>query len=89
MILPTEKGNYTYMLLCADGTFYIGWTTDLIKRERTHNAGKGGKYTRSRLPVRVVYYESFSTAAEARSREWHLKQISRKEKEALVHTKTP
>lgn len=87
MILPAEKGNYAYMLLCADGTFYSGWTTDLVQREKMHNAGKGAKYTRSRLPVRIVYYETFATPTEARSREWHMKQLSHKEKEALANEK--
>ena len=87
MILPEEKGNYVYILLCNDGTFYTGWTNDLIRREKTHNAGKGGKYTRVRTPVSVVYFESFPTPTEARSREWHVKRLSRKEKENLIYQK--
>ena len=46
---------YTYILACVDGTLYTGWTNNLEKRLATHNAGRGGKYTRSRLPVRLVY----------------------------------
>lgn len=76
--------NYAYMLRCADGTFYCGWTTHLQQRVATHNAGKGGKYTRSRVPVELVYYEEFATKEEAMSREWHLKHLSRAEKERLV-----
>ena len=72
------------MLRCADGTFYCGWTTHLQQRVATHNAGKGGKYTRSRVPVELVYYEEFATNEEAMSREWHLKHLSRAEKERLV-----
>ena len=45
--------NYTYVLLCADGTLYTGWTNDLPRRLEAHNAGRGAKYTRSRLPVRL------------------------------------
>ena len=75
--------NYTYMLECSDGSYYTGWTNDLRKRVRTHQAGKGGKYTRSRLPVRLVYYETFEEAKGARSREVYLKQLSHAEKKAL------
>ena len=75
---------YTYMLECADGTYYTGWTNDLEKRLSAHNAGKGGKYTSVRRPVTLVYYEEFETKQEAMSREWHIKQLTRKQKEALV-----
>ena len=47
---------YTYILKCADNTFYTGWTTNLENRLKTHNQGKGAKYTRSRLPVILIYY---------------------------------
>lgn len=80
-------GNYAYILECADGTYYCGWTNDLEKRLATHNAGKGGKYTRARLPVRLIYHEEFSTKEEAMSREWHLKHLSRKEKEKLINSR--
>lgn len=79
-----EKQNYTYMLRCSDDTFYIGWTNDLEKRLKAHNEGKGAKYTKSRRPVELIYYEAFSTKQEAMSREFHLKQLSRKEKEQLL-----
>ena len=72
------------MLRCADGTLYTGWTNDLTKRVQTHNAGKGGKYTRTRLPVELVYCEELATKQEAMSREWHIKQLSREEKLRLV-----
>ncbi|MBQ5559370.1 MAG: GIY-YIG nuclease family protein, partial [Lachnospiraceae bacterium] len=75
---------YTYMLECADGTYYTGWTNDLEKRLSAHNAGKGGKYTSVRRPVTLVYYEEFETKQEAMSREWHIKQLTRKQKEELV-----
>ena len=81
--------NYTYILECADGTYYCGWTNDLEKRIKTHNAGKGGKYTRARLPVKLVYYEEFDKKEEAQSREWHIKRLSRKEKEVLVNSLKP
>ncbi len=76
--------NYTYILECADGTYYCGWTNDLEKRVRAHNEGTGSKYTRARLPVKLVYHEEFDTKEEAMSREWHIKQLSRREKEKLI-----
>lgn len=76
--------NVCYMLRCADGTLYTGWTNDLEGRLRTHNAGRGGKYTRSRLPVELAYWETFETKEEAMSREWHLKRMSRAEKLRLI-----
>lgn len=78
---------YAYLLRCRDGSLYAGFTTDLIRREKAHNAGKGAKYTRSRLPVSLVYFESFETEHEARSREWHLKRLSHAEKERLIEEK--
>ena len=79
--------NYTYGLLCADGTLYTGWTNDLKKRITSHNAGKGAKYTKARRPVELVYYEEFQTREEAMKREYAIKQLSRKEKEALIKTR--
>ena len=76
--------NFAYMLRCSDGTFYCGWTTHLDQRVATHNAGKGGKYTRSRLPVELVYFETFATKEEAMSREWHLKRLTRTQKQQLI-----
>ena len=75
---------YTYMLECRDGSLYTGWTNNLEKRVACHNAGKGGKYTASRLPVNLVYYETFETKQEAMRREYAIKQLSRKEKIKLV-----
>ncbi len=75
---------FVYLLQCADGTLYTGFTTDLKRREAVHNAGKGAKYTRSRLPVRMAYFERFETEHDARSREWHLKRLSHAEKVALI-----
>ena len=76
--------NCVYMLRCADGSLYTGWTNDLEKRLKSHNAGKGGKYTRARLPVALAYTESCETEKEARSREWHIKRLSRAEKLRLI-----
>ena len=76
--------HYAYILECADKTYYCGYTNDLEKRIKTHNSGKGAKYTRARLPVQVVYYEIFDSKEEAMHREWQLKQFSHKQKEALA-----
>ena len=77
--------NYAYILRCVDGTLYCGWTNDLSQRLEAHNSGYGSKYTRSRLPVELAYYEEFDSKEEAMSREWHLKQLSRKEKINLIN----
>ncbi len=82
-----ELHNYAYMVRCADKSLYTGWTNDLEKRIAAHNAGKGAKYTKSRLPVELVYYEAFATKQEAMSREWHLKKLTRAQKEMLVKEK--
>ncbi len=73
------------MVECADGTYYTGYTDDLKKRIKTHNAGRGAKYTRSRLPVKLIYSEEFETKGEAMSRECGIKKLSRKEKEELAN----
>lgn len=78
--------NYTYILRCGDGSLYTGWTDDLQRRLAAHSAGRGGKYTRSRLPVELVYSESFETKHEAMSRECHIKRLSRAEKLALIES---
>lgn len=83
-ITDTTQSNYTYILECSDGTLYTGWTTDIDKRLLCHNSGQGAKYTRTRLPVKLLYYEVFSTKKEAMSREYHIKKMSRTEKLALI-----
>ncbi len=75
---------YTYILECADGTYYTGYTDDPVKREKVHNSGKGAKYTRPRLPVKMIYTEEFETKSEALKREIAIKSLTRKEKEKLV-----
>ena len=76
--------NYVYIVQCADATYYTGWTNDLIKRIEAHNAGKGAKYTKSRRPVQLVYYETYATKSEAMAREYAIKQLSRQEKAQLI-----
>ena len=76
--------NYTYILECKDGTYYTGWTNNLEKRLKDHNAGKGAKYTKARLPVSLVYHEEFQTKEEAMSREYAIKHMTRTEKSELI-----
>lgn len=76
--------NYTYILCCKDGSFYTGWTNDLEKRLKSHNEGKGAKYTKPRRPVTLVYYEKFETKEEAMRREYEIKQMTRHKKEELI-----
>lgn len=76
--------NYVYILRCADNTLYTGWTTNLDKRLKTHNNGKGAKYTRARLPVEIVYFEEFDNKKDAMKRECEIKKLSRKEKLNLI-----
>lgn len=79
-----KKKSYTYIVKCSDGTLYTGWTTCLEHRIAAHNNGKGAKYTRSRRPVELVYYESFDTKQKAMQREAAIKRMKRGEKEQLM-----
>ncbi len=77
--------DYVYILECADGSLYTGWTNDLGQRIRAHNSGAGAKYTRSRRPVTLVYAAPFPTKEEAMREEWRIKQLTRNEKLILIH----
>lgn len=79
-----EKKHYAYMLICADNTIYSGYTINIENRLKTHNEGKGAKYTKYRLPVRLAYLEEFKTKSEALHREIELKKLTRKKKECLI-----
>lgn len=83
-----SNSNYTYIVECSDGTLYTGWTTNLDNRIKAHNSKTGAKYTRSRTPVKLVYYEEFVTKEEAMSREYHIKQLTRKQKDELINSNT-
>ena len=79
--------HYVYILKCADGTYYTGYTTNVEKRVKAHNEGRGAKYTRSRIPCETVYTEAFEDKREAMRREWEIKnRLTRKEKEKLINT---
>lgn len=75
---------YVYLLECSDKTLYCGYTDNLEKRLKTHNLGKGAKYTKSRLPVLLVYNEKFESKSEALKREIEIKKLTRAEKMKLV-----
>jgi len=77
--------NYTYILICCDKTYYCGWTNNLEKRVEMHKSGKGAKYTRSRLPVELVYYETFISKSDAMKREIEIKSMTKKQKEKLIN----
>ncbi len=84
--MAEAKENVTYLLRCADGSLYCGWTNCMQKRLAAHNAGTGSKYTRSRLPVTLAYSEHHETREEAMKREAAIKRMSRAEKERLIQS---
>jgi putative endonuclease len=75
---------YCYIVECADGTFYTGWTIDPERRVKTHNAGRGAKYTRTRRPVRLVYVEEQPDRTTAMKRERAIKALPREKKMKLM-----
>ena len=81
---PVPLPCFVYILLCADGSYYVGSTSDLRERERVHNDGHGAEHTASRRPVRMVYSEIQESWPAARSREAQIKRRSRAKKKALV-----
>ncbi len=84
--MPAKRA-FVYILRCADGTFYIGTARDIAKRLARHNARKGARYTKPRVPVRVVYQEGPMTVGRALRREYQLKQLTRRKKQALIKGK--
>jgi len=78
---------FVYLLECRDGSFYCGYTKDLEKRLIKHNTGSASKYTRARLPVRMVYFEKTKNKSSALKREHAIKRLGRKAKEKLVSEK--
>jgi putative endonuclease len=85
-VLPVDDSIYVYMLACRDGTLYTGWTNDIEKRLRAHNAGNGAgaKYTRGRRPVTLVYTEVLPERGAALTREAQIKRLPRAKKLALI-----
>jgi putative endonuclease len=80
---------YCYILECADGSFYTGWTKDPTRREKQHNAGRGALYTRMHRPVKLVYIEEQPDLSSALKREWSLKQLKHTQKAVLVTKSKP
>ena len=80
---------FCYIVECADGTFYTGWTTDLARRGKMHNAGRGAKYTKLRRPVTLVYSEPVENRSAALKRELALKRLPRARKKLLIAGYTP
>jgi predicted GIY-YIG superfamily endonuclease len=76
--------HFVYIVRCADGTLYTGYARDPRERERVHNSGRGAKYTSGRRPVTLVYWETFRSLGAALRREHQLKQLTRREKQAVV-----
>ncbi len=81
---PAEKRCFVYLLRCGDGSLYTGWTNNLPARLAAHRSGSGAKYTRSRLPVELVYAEECATRSEALRREAAIKRLPRAAKLALI-----
>ena len=84
---------FVYIVLCADGTYYTGWAADVTRRVAAHNAGRGGRYTRTRRPVILVYQEAVPDRGSAMRREVAIKRYGREQKERLImrveHTPEP
>jgi putative endonuclease len=74
---------FVYLLRCADGTLYCGWSTDPERRLRQHQAGRASRYTRMRLPVELVYVREFATRSEAMREEVRIKRLSAADKRRL------
>jgi predicted GIY-YIG superfamily endonuclease len=84
MAVTTDKAWFLYILRCADRSLYTGITNDVPRRCQQHNAGTASRYTRSRLPVELVYEESQSSRSMALRRELAVKAMSRQQKESLI-----
>lgn len=84
MVNDKEPAVYVYIVECADQTLYTGWTTDVARRVKTHNAGRGAKYTQQRGPVRLVYVEEQPDRPAAMKRELQIKRMSRAGKLKLI-----
>jgi len=92
MVLPTKRKKplvrwYLYILKCSDSTLYTGITNDLSRRLDQHNSGKASRYTRSRLPVRVIYTEGCRNKSSALKKELRIKALTRPEKEEYIKVK--
>ncbi len=75
---------FVYIVECADQTLYTGWTTDVERRLKAHNAGRGARYTQQRGPVRLVHVETWPDRRSAMMRELQIKRMSRADKLKLI-----
>ena len=82
--MAAPPGHYVYIVRCADGSLYTGYARNPATRIAVHNTGKGARYTSGRRPVRLVYSESYETIGDALRREYELKRLPRRAKEALI-----
>lgn len=82
--MEVKNSHFFYVLLCKDETFYAGYAKDVLSRLKEHNEGKGAKYTRPRLPVKLVHFEQFETRSLAMKQEYAFKQLTRKQKEQYL-----
>ena len=76
--------NCVYILECEDGSYYTGWTNNIVQRYKAHQAGRGAKYTKSHKPMRIVHLELFAEKRDAMKREYAIKHMNRTEKEKLI-----
>ena len=85
-----NKQHFVYIVECADGSYYTGYTTDIQRRLNEHNYSfkRGAKYTRSRRPVKLVHSEEFPTRSKALKREHAIKKLSRKKKQLIITEST-
>ncbi len=77
---------YCYIVECANGTYYTGWTTDPVRRTHQHNLGHGAKYTRQHRPVQLVYVEPQPDRGQAQRREFAIKKLNRLQKQKLIQS---
>jgi putative endonuclease len=84
--MPAKRA-FLYIVRCADGTFYIGTARNVAHRLHLHNARKGARYTKPRVPVKLVYQEGPMSLTKALRREYQLKQLTRRQKQAVIKGK--
>lgn len=85
MNTKSSNKHFVYILECSDKTYYVGYTANIKKRIETHNKGKASKYTRSRLPVKLLYLEECAGKSEGLKRELQIKNWNRSKKEKIVN----
>lgn len=79
------KKWFVYIIECSDNTYYTGISTDIDKRIKTHNNGKGAKYTKYKLPLKLLYSKEFKNKSEASKEEYRIKQLTKNEKKILIY----